>query len=119
MSQYKAVTLTSLIMCWIVSGTVRADAGECSPEIKKLILAHFDKKMLNEDVARVFSFNPKMEPVGGVTLTTCQSTPIAGLTYWTDDDPKKDHRRRRFSSLGRLSCRLEMPMIFCAHLWSM
>lgn len=88
-------------MCWIVSGTVRADAGECSPEIKKLILAHFDKKMLSEDVARIFSFNPKL-PVGGVALTTCQSTPIAGLTYWTDDDPKKRPPKEAFLVAGTI-----------------
>jgi len=93
-------------MCWIVSGTVRADAGECSPEIKKHILAHFDKKMLSEDFARFFSFNPKLEPVGGVTLTTCQSTPIAGLTYWTDDDPKKRPPKEAFLVAGTITVSL-------------
>ncbi len=106
MSQYNAAILTSLILTWMVSGTVRAEAGECSPEIKKNILAYFDKKMLSEDFARVLSFNQKLEPVGGVVLTTCQSTPLAGETYWTDDDPKKRPPREAFLVAGTITVSL-------------
>jgi hypothetical protein len=106
MRQFNAAILISSILSFAVGGTVRADAGECSPEIKKHILDYFDKKMLSEDLARIFSFNQKLEPVGGITLTSCQTTAIAGLTYWTDDDPKKRPRKEAFLVAGTITASL-------------